>query len=326
MCVSDSFKFDTAVLFNVPIQGDGNAPFDLSPGDDQDPLPTTQTTDLLIAKYALQQGQIWRLGRHLIIYGDPLQDVTLDNLLRAGGHERSFKPGQGVFAGVYTHLPNAKTIPDYPRFFSRFQSLSREMLRNDASLFFTIIGHSEHGYRDPYIERLVVDMADKWGWARIDNFCWIRRSISGEFINRFKDAYQIIYHFARSPRIAFNPANVMQTYKQARDAIPYHKQRRGISKPHISSFSTRALPDNVLEYYGSSGNWPPHELCQFFMRAYSDVNDMWLDPYIGNGHALIAAEKCERVLYGADNNAGQVAMAIENWANLTDSVPELVML
>lgn len=319
--------FDASALFNIPIAADSPVAFNFFPDPALEPIAPVDQPG---SRYRVEIGQVWRLGEHLVVCGDCTSEDAVDNLLLVARTGRSYKPNAGIFTGIFTHPPNHKKHPDYLPWFRKLQSLAGEMLARDGSLFVTIKGDSQSGQRDVYIEELVVAMCREWGWVRVDTLAWVRRGFPGEFLNRFKDSYQPVYHFAKSPYLKFDPSHVDIPYKQLKDAEPYHessvRKRRGsrVSKPVVASFTKRALPSNVLEYYGSPGDFPPSDLAAFFLRAYSNESDYWLDPFCGEGSTIIAGQRFNRIVYGIDIDPIKIATTLERWSTLTSKEPELV--
>jgi len=76
----------------------------------------------------------------------------------------------------------------------------------------------------------------------------------------------------------------------------------------------QVLPSNVIEARAGEGMHPAVfsvTLPDFFIRAYSDPGDVWLDPFLGSGTVLVAAHKNDRRGLGIELLEKYCAVAIE---------------
>ena len=89
-----------------------------------------------------------------------------------------------------------------------------------------------------------------------------------------------------------------------------------------------ALPSNVLEIGHESGRIHtaafPVALPSFFVKAYSDNGDIWLDPFCGSGTTIIAAHQNERRGLGIELLPKYVGVIIQRWVDVTGGEPVLV--
>jgi site-specific DNA-methyltransferase (adenine-specific) len=81
------------------------------------------------------------------------------------------------------------------------------VLASDGSYFLNIKEHAEDGERALYVKDLVLAHKRQWGWRFVDEFCWrnTRNGVPGGWPNRFKNAWEPVFHFAKSSSIKFNP-------------------------------------------------------------------------------------------------------------------------
>ena len=61
----------------------------------------------------------------------------------------------------------------------------------------------------------------------------------------------------------------------------------------------------------------PDELVYLLVTVFSDPGDVVLDPFLGSGTTLIAAETTGRVCFGIELNPAYVDVAIERWQRFT---------
>lgn len=70
----------------------------------------------------------------------------------------------------------------------------------------------------------------------------------------------------------------------------------------------------------------PVGLPAFFIQAYSDAGDVVVDPFMGSGSTLIAAEQTGRVGMGFELSATYVDVSVERWMNLTGPGKQATLL
>ena len=86
----------------------------------------------------------------------------------------------------------------------------QSVLSADGSYFLNIKEHAEGGERSLYVKDLVIAHQRQWGWRFVDEFCWrnTANGVPGGWPNRFKNAWEPVFHFTRSERIKFRPEAV----------------------------------------------------------------------------------------------------------------------
>lgn len=242
--------------------------------------------------------------------------------------------------GVFTSPPYANRRQDvygavepagYGTWFRPVQRLIGESLVGDGSFFLNIKSHSEGGKRSLYVMQLVLSLV-RWGWDYIDELCWLRPGMPGRYVNKFKNGFEPIYHFAKTTRVRFRPENVLLGGQCSRVALnqyalPYTPGRDvGMGKHGINPGRNvrrpdgQALPSNVIRSLTGAHNRDqagipygatfPVSLAEFFVRAYSDPGDTWLDPFCGTGTLIQAAERAGRIGYGIELNPAGIAATV----------------
>lgn len=271
----------------------------------------------------LAPGQIWEFASltrpdaaHRLIIADCRQAETLPRLLNG-------RTAQGIFTSPIYADRRRKTyggVPadEYVAWFEPVQQFAREHLAADGSFFINIKPHVEDGERLLYVNDLVATMKREWGWRYIDDLCWKRQGFPGRFPNRFKNAHEPVYHFALDVRIKFRPENVLldtdlsyasdyDTRGAAENAVMGVAFNGRTARNVKSKNHNGALPSNVIEAYTGAhspgvqyGASFPVELPEFFIQAYSDPGDIWLDLFAGTGALAEAAERHGRIAYLVD--------------------------
>ncbi len=224
--------------------------------------------------------------------------------------------------------------PDaYVEWWDKVQANMRAVLAEDGSFFLNIKPHCKDGQRVLYVFDLVLAMVRRWGWRFVDELCWTHQGYPGGWNNRFKNEFEPVYHFCVG-KIKFIPGNVLEELGERHH---YHIKARkegrkwaGDDYHHPNSQSgfgnmkyyrddlKGARPGNVLDIKTGSNSQQaatfPLRLPTFFIRAYSDPNDIWLDPFTGSGTTILAAHQEGRRGFGIEKLEKYAAVTLERLA------------
>jgi DNA modification methylase len=280
-------------------------------------------------KYNVQPGQVWNVANQWLMCADSTKVANWHDLLR--------EAGVGKVQGIFTSPPYAKQREeyydsvdpiDYSAWWGPVQSAAMINLDTDSSFFLNIKANVENGERLLYVMDLVTDMKRKWNWAYIDQFCWERPSPSGQWPNRFKNAWDSIYHFAPQPNINFYPDSIAKPVSGASKGASNINTGEYFNMHGAFSWET-ARPSNRLPQFGQVQGWGhpaafPPGLPQFFMIAYSLPGSAWIDPFLGSGSTLVAAADCNRTGLGIDVSPVYIALSLERLSQETGETPSLV--
>lgn len=282
---------------------------DTLPADPATPTPADEAQ----AIWQVEPGDLWVIGPHRLLCGDATKPDDLARLCST--------PVQGIVTSppyaeqrkdTYDSIPAA----DYVDWWQGVQAAALPHLLPDGSFFLNIKPHVEDGGRVLYVFDLVLSMVRRWGWLLVDEFSWSRNGNPGRFRNRFKNGFEPVYHFARQPDIKFRPHQVAVGQSGA----------SGSSNVNTGDYYNTgdlaweyALPSNRLdilktaEGVGHAAAYPV-ELPAFFIRAFSDPGDVWLDPFAGSGSTLLAAHHLKRTAYGLELEPAYCAIILQRLA------------
>lgn len=282
-------------------------------------------------------GDLWLIGPHRLICGDCRDAATVERLFERRkanvvvtsppyATQRQYDPSSG-----FEPVPPEK----YSAWYRAVASAIESVLAPDGSYFLNIKAHAEDGERHTYVMDLVLAHKRHWGWRFVDEFCWRKTDdgVPGGWNNRFKNAWEPIFHFSRGRTIKFNPRAVGHW---SDDCFDYSAENpmstsgsgllgtgpRGAAadkgKNHGAWKTTRrnandmegrhggvARPSNVIEAktessQGSHSAPFPRAIPEFFIKAFSDPGDLVLDPFTGSGTTLVAAAQLDRVGHGVE--------------------------
>jgi site-specific DNA-methyltransferase (adenine-specific)/site-specific DNA-methyltransferase (cytosine-N4-specific) len=171
------------------------------------------------------------------------------------------------------------------------------VLKNDGSFFLNIKEHTINGEKSLYVMELVLMLCKDVGFKLIDTFCWTKKGVPGRYKNRFKNAWEPVYHFAKTTDIKIFPDNVATPIKEESKKRAYrkfsgqtkngsgfqysnseHMKNRKIAHP-----SNHLAINNSINQY-SDNKWHPAVfplgLPDFFIKAFSEEGDYVLDPFM----------------------------------------------
>ncbi len=296
--------------------------------------PDTDRGAELREKWHTETGQLWLIpskhgGVHRLLISDCRNEDDMKRLC--------ITKVQGVvtsppYAEQRSHTYGGVPVEEYTRWWSAVQHNVKTHLLDDGSFFVNIKAHTEGGQRSLYVMDLVCQMVRKWEWRFVDEFCWKRPAVPGAWADRFKNEFEPVYHFAMGKINKFYPERV----GHASDSIPVPASIAGaVSNSGTGTYwnmsnQTKegiALPGNVIEVSGVEAEVGhsamfPVGLPEFFMKAFSDDGDVWLDPFMGGGTTIAAAEHCKRIAYGIELLPENAALILERFSELGPELHE----
>jgi DNA modification methylase len=282
---------------------------------------------------------IWTIAGHKIICGD-CRDRDVVHRLFDGARanvvvtsppyasQREYDPESG-----FTPVPPDK----YADWFQVVAANIAAVLTPDGSYFLNIKPHADDGERNLYVMDLVLAHKRQWGWRFVDEFCWRKtdNGVPGGWNNRFKNAFEPVYHFCRQPQIKFRPTAVGHVSEDCFDYSPSNPKSRSGSGllgcgevREEGRFSGIARPSNVIEVrtecsQGSHSAPFPRALVEFFVKAFSDPGDIIGDTFLGSGTTMAAAHVLGRIGYGCEISPAYCDVALRRLGNLIGEEPVL---
>lgn len=211
----------------------------------------------------------------------------------------------------------------YVDWFLKFAVEFKRILKPTGSFFLNIKPHCNKGERVLYVMKLVIALKEEIGFRFTDEFCWTKIGMPGKFNGRFKNAFEPVYHFTIDKGFTHNPYSVA---KQATDISKARYKRKASGETQNGSkFAgirrldrdedkvNLALPSNHIHFtqknnqHSIQSKHPavyPEELCEFFIKAFSNEGDIILDPFMGSGTTGVACKALNRSFIGIELDQG----------------------
>ena len=280
-------------------------------------------------------GDLWLIGKHRLICGDCRDRAIVGRLL--DGREANVAITSPPYASqrVYDATSGFTPIPpaDYATWFREVAANIQSVLSPDGSYFLNIKEHAEDGQRSLYVKDLVIAHQRQWGWRFVDEFCWrnTANGVPGGWPNRFKNAWEPVFHFTRSERIKFRPEAVSH---ESEDVVVYSPDNpkapsgSGLLGCGADKVAGLARPSNVIEVKAEGGQGDhsapfPRALVEFFVQAFSDPGDLIFDPFLGSGTSMAAAHVLGRIGCGCEISPAYCDVILRRMSSLTGREPVL---
>ena len=291
---------------------------------ENDAGPQVDRAEELRVKWGVESGQLWLIGEHRLLCGDCRNPDDMARLCGGENVNVAFTSPPYASQRKYDESSGFKPIkPDnYVAWWEPVQANVREHLAGDGSFFVNIKPHCEDGERVLYVFDLVLRMRRGWGWRFNDEYAWTHPGIPGAVGTKFKNQFEPIYQFCLTAKPRICPTHV----QHESDHVPLggggnmaSQQGSGRAGKDYAVGQGMAYPGNVIscgkanEAFGHSAAFPVG-LPSFFIRAFSDEGDVILDPFVGSGTTMVAAERHKRRAVGCEISPAYCAVILERMA------------
>lgn len=227
----------------------------------------------------------------------------------------------------YKGVPSAK----YVEWFLPITEQLKRVLKDNGSFILNIKEHPSNGERETYVLELILAMR-KQGWLWIEEYCWYKKnSFPGKWPNRFRDSWERCLHFTKQKKFKMIQDAVKvpigdwaaKRFKSMNenDFIRHVSKNNSHLARNVSNWlnKKKVFPHNVLVfdeehrlYLGnvvetavdvSNKNHSaiyPIELPTWFIKLFTNENDVVLDPFLGSGTTAVASVMNRRKYIGIE--------------------------
>jgi DNA modification methylase len=281
-----------------------------------------------------QPGDLWLIGPHRLLCGDCRDRQAVLGLF--GATRANVVVTSPPYATRREYDPASGFRPvapeDYVEWFRAVAAGIETILVADGSYFLNIKEHAEDGQRVLYVKDVTLAHVREWGWRFVDEFCWRKtdNGVPGGWGNRFKNAWEPIFHFCRQAEIKCDPKAVGHWSDGCFDyspETPKSNSGSGLLGEHDEGrHEGIARPSNVIEAktessQGSHSAPFPRAIPEFFIKAFSGAGDVVFDPFTGSGTTLAAAAVLNRVGYGIEISPAYCDVILRRVQHLLPDAP-----
>jgi site-specific DNA-methyltransferase (adenine-specific) len=202
----------------------------------------------------------------------------------------------------------------------------KRVLKSEGSFVLNIKERVIDGERGTYVMELVIAMR-KQGWFWIEEYCWHKKnSYPGKWPNRFRDSWEHCYHFTKQKHFKMYQEAVMVPmgdwaerrlkYLTKNDVVRDESRSKSGFGKRVANWIGRDLvyPTNVLHLATEVTNKNhsavfPLELPSWFIRLFTQPDDIILDPFMGSGTTARAAIQLNRQYVGIELQKEYIELA-----------------
>ena len=203
-----------------------------------------------------------------------------------------------------------------------FLPISLELLRvlkPTGSFVLNIKEKVCNGERHTYVIQLILALREQ-GWLWTEEYMWHKKnSFPGKWPNRLRDGWERLLHFNKDKKFNMYQdevkipigdwstkrlSNLSETDKTRDES----KNGSGFGKKIDNWIGKElVLPNNVLHMATESSNKNhsaafPEGLPEWFIKLFTQENDVVLDPFLGSGTTCIVANRLNRNSIGIEMN------------------------
>jgi site-specific DNA-methyltransferase (adenine-specific) len=222
---------------------------------------------------------------------------------------------------------------EYVDWFLPITSELLRVLKPTGSFVLNIKERVVDGERHTYVIELILAMR-KQGWLWTEEYCWHKKnSYPGKWPNRFRDSWERCIHFTKDRKFAMYQDAVkvpigdwaetrLKKLSETDKRRDESKVQSGFGK-NISNWVGREMvyPNNVLHMATESSNKKhsavfPVGLPAWFIKLFTQSNDIVLDPFMGSGTTAVAAKQLGRYYVGIEKESEYCGLATKRIAGV----------
>lgn len=271
--------------------------------------------------------------KNKILFGDceeVLKDIPDDSIDLIFTSPPYADQRKNTYGGV---KPNQYVDWFLPKAFEFFR-----VLKPKGTFVLNIKERVVNGERHTYVIELILELR-RQGWLWTEEFIWYKKnSYPGKWPNRFRDNWERLLQFNKQKKFnMYQEAVMVPVGDWAKDRLTNlsetDKERdeskvgSGFGK-NISNWVGRkkVYPHNVLHLATECSNKNhsavfPLDLPSWFIKLFTNIDDIVLDPFIGSGTTAVAAVQLGRNYVGIDNQEEYVKLSQERISEIQIKLP-----
>ncbi len=298
-----------------------------------DPGPQVDQAAALREKWQTEPGQVWQLGRHILVCGDST-NLDVDALGWRSTAALTVTSPPYWIGKDYEH---EKSVEEIDRFIGQMAQVIAAVTRVDES---RIVINSGTGFTTSFEKRKkrqVLLLIDKWsdalfslGWNLRHVRHWLKEgqvaSVSPktdlidqhcEFIVAFENDSGAEMGFADV--LNEHDVNLLETFYRREG------KSRGQEKTK-QAWALRSYWDDIKGTAGAHGHVAafPLEIPARHVLLYTKPDEIVFEPCSGSGTTTIACEILNRICRAVEFDPAYVAASLERWHLMTGEMPERI--
>ena len=220
-------------------------------------------------------------------------------------------------------------IKQYVDWFLPISSELKRVLKPEGSFILNIKERAADGERQTYVLELILAMR-KQGWLWTEEYIWHKKNCyPGKWPNRFRDAWERCLHFTKQKQFKMFQEAVMVPMGKWRE-----KRLAKLSETDLIRDESRVgsgFGKNVSNWIGKENVYPtnvlhlatecanrghsasfPVSLPTWFIKLFTQEEDLVLDPFMGSGTTALACIKLKRHYIGIEAKKEYCDLALES--------------
>lgn len=188
----------------------------------------------------------------------------------------------------------------------------RRTLKPTGSFFLNIKPHTNNGERSLYVFDLVLMLKRELGFLFVEEYCWTKNAFPTGTHGRFKNGFEPVYHFTKKDvkNITFNPIACGTPVSEVTKKRAFRKNCKTptngsgmvVDRDNFKNIEL-ARPSNVINANNVTNQFTskmehsavfPEKLVEFFIKSFSNKNNVILDPFAGSGTVGVACNSLNR--------------------------------
>jgi DNA modification methylase len=279
----------------------------LAPAHDGQEDPADSLPEIPENFQVSRSGDLWTLGRHRIVCCNALDASSYQALLQ--GHRPAM-----VFTDPPYNVPISGHATGLGKIHHRgFKMASGEMGRREFTEFLTqALTHLAEHSKDGSLHFICMDWrhigellaAGRQVYSELKNLCvWVKDN--GGMGSLYRSQHELVFVFKNGQDPHRNNVQLGQ-YGRYRTNVWHY--------PGVNSFSRNTDEGNLLELHPTV---KPVAMVADAILDCTARKDIVLDPFVGSGTTIIAAERTGRICYGIEIDPVYVDTTIRRWQAFT---------